>query len=322
MKLIYKDDISIRIDKFLVQQDHPNLYSRSFIDKLIVNSFVEVNGKTVKKSHLLKSGDEIVIELPEMKKPEITAEDIPLDIVYEDSDLAIINKPAGITVHPAPGNEKGTIVNALMHHFQQNLSSGSATNRPGIVHRLDKETSGLLIVAKNDRIHSLMSQMFQERKVRKYYKAITVGIPGEEEGTIRTLISRSKSDRKKMAVSIEGKEAVTHYKIEKYYQVFSLVEVSLETGRTHQIRVHFSHINCPILGDQTYSSLKRTVNMIPYNYQKKVKYLLANHLKRQALHACRLEFTHPITGKEIKVESKLPNDMLYSLEWLDKFFID
>jgi len=322
MKIIFSDEKTERLDKFLVNQNLNELYSRTYIIKLITESAITVNGSGTKKSYLLQQGDEINIIVPEKKKAEIIAEKIDLDIVYEDEHLAIINKQAGITVHPAPGNETGTIVNALMYHFKDNLSTGSEKNRPGIVHRLDKDTTGLLIIAKNDRAHSLLSQMFQDRKIEKYYKAIVVGTPTNKEDTIRTYLSRSKTDRKKMAVSSEGKEAVTHYIIDKHYDAFALLNVDLETGRTHQIRVHLSHLNCPVLGDQTYSSLKRTLNMIPYDFQKKIKYLMANHLKRQALHAWKLCFDHPITGKALSVEVDLPEDMKYCLNWLDKYFLD
>lgn len=320
MEIFFNRKEPFRLDKFLVEAKISELYSRTFIDKLILDKAVKVNGTSVKKSHLLKSGDKITVEIPEIQVSEIKPEKIDLDIRFEDEFIAIINKPAGITVHPAPGNETGTIVNAILYHFNEDLAYGTDPTRPGIVHRLDKDTSGLLLIAKNDRAQSLLAQMFQQREIDKHYTAIVTGIPPEEEGSIKTLINRSKSDRKKMAVSKEGKEAITHYKITRFFDVFSMIDVTLETGRTHQIRVHFSHLNCPILGDPTYSSLKRTLNMIPYNYRKKVKYLLANHLKRQALHASRLKFIHPITQKLISVEAELPEDMQYCLNWLEKYF--
>ena len=177
-----------------------------------------------------------------------------------------------------------------------------------------------MIVAKNDRIHYLLSKMFQERKIEKYYQTITVGIPKNKYDSIVTFINRSRKDRKKMAVSDSGKKAVTNFKILIEFDFFSLLEVKLETGRTHQIRVHLSHLNCPVLGDGTYSNLKRTLNPIPIHLQKKVKYLLANHLKRQALHSYKLEFVHPLTAKEIKSEIELPEDMKYTLGWLEQNF--
>ena len=323
MRIKYSKKSFQRIDKFLIEQDIEELYSRSFIDRLISDEQIKVNNETIKKSNLLKEGDIIDISVPRKKPLEIEPENIPLDFIWQDKYIAIINKPAGVAVHPGAGNPKGTIVNALMFHLKGKLSYTHDPLRPGIVHRLDKDTTGLLIVARDDRTHSLLSRMFQEKKIKKFYKAITVGIPKETEATIETFIDRSKKDRKKMGVSLSGKKAITHYKILEYYDFFSFVEIILETGRTHQIRVHFSNINCPILGDNTYSTLKRTLSIIPFHYQKKVKYLLANHLKRQALHAYKLEFIHPITGKDIKVEAPLPEDMKYTLDWLkDNFSSD
>jgi 23S rRNA pseudouridine1911/1915/1917 synthase len=321
MKIIYQEEKSCRIDKYLIGLRKDELYSRSFIEHLIKDGNITVNQEKVKKSYLLHSGDEVYITIPQKSDLEITPQNIPLDIVWQDEYLAVINKQAGIAVHPGAGNPDGTIVNTLMYHLKGQLSSAHDPLRPGIVHRLDKDTTGLLIVAKDDKTHSLLSQQFQNWQIQKIYKAITVGIPKTAEGTIETYIERSLKDRTRMAVSDSGRIAVTHYKIEKYFDFFSLVDIQLETGRTHQIRVHFSHINCPILGDNTYSTLKRTLSIVPFHYQKKVKYLLANHLKRQALHACRLEFKHPITGKEIKVEAPLPEDMDYTLNWLKENFV-
>jgi len=320
MKIVFKERTNQRIDKYLTSLQIEELYSRSKIDKLILKNHIKVNEAPVKKSYILQLGDVIEIFIPPVKDLSLIPEDIPLEIAYEDNDLVIINKPAGLTVHTAPGNTHGTLVNALLYHFRGKLSSGNDPCRPGIVHRLDKDTSGLILVAKNDRVHSLLSTMFQQRKIDKFYQAITVGIPKESEGTIETFIERSKTNRKKMMVSNSGKTAITHYKIEKYFDFFSIVEIKLETGRTHQIRVHLSHINCPILGDNTYSNLKRTLNFIPSNFHKKVKNLLENHLMRQALHAFKLEFTHPISDEKICVEIPLPDDILYATNWLNQNF--
>ena len=320
MKIVFKERTNQRIDKYLASIQIEELYSRSKIDKLILENHIKVNQVPVKKSYVLQSGDVIEIFIPSAKDLSLIPEDIPLEIAYEDNDLVIINKPAGLTVHPAPGNTHGTLVNALLYHFRGKLSTGNDPCRPGIVHRLDKDTSGLILVAKNDRVHSLLSTMFQQRKIDKFYKAITAGIPKESESTIETFIERSKTNRKKMMVSNSGKTAITHYKIETFFDFFSIVEIKLETGRTHQIRVHFSHINCPILGDNTYSSIKRTLNYIPSNFHKKAKNLLENHLKRQALHAFKLEFIHPISKKKICVEIPLPDDILYALNWLNQNF--
>jgi 23S rRNA pseudouridine1911/1915/1917 synthase len=321
MKIEYLENKKLRIDKYIVSLELEELYSRSFINKLLQEEAILVNEKPVKKNYKLSQSDIITIEVPKKDELEIKPENIPLDIVWEDDDIAIVNKPVGLIVHPGAGVQDGTLVNALMYHFNKKLSAQHDPQRPGIVHRLDKDTSGLLIVAKNDRVHSLLSRMFQERIIKKTYLAITVGVPSIAEDTIKTLIGRSKKDRIKMTVTTDGREAVTHYKIIKYFDFFSLVEVELETGRTHQIRVHFSHINCPILGDNTYSTLKRTLSIIPFHYQKKVKYLLANHLKRQALHAYRLEFEHPITKEIVKAEAPIPEDIQYSINWLEKYFV-
>jgi len=321
MKIEYLVDEKQRIDKYIVSLNLEELYSRSFIDKLLQEKAILVNNKPVKKNYKLSHSDIITIEIPQKKEVEIKPQNIPIDIVWEDDDIAIVNKPVGLIVHPGAGVQDGTLVNALMFHFNKKLSVQHDPLRPGVVHRLDKDTSGLIIVAKNDRVHSLLSRMFQNRTIRKTYLAVTVGVPSKAEDTIKTLIGRSKKDRIKMTVTTDGREAVTHYKIIKYFDFFSLVEIELETGRTHQIRVHFSHINCPILGDNTYSTLKRTLSIVPFHYQKKVKYLLANHLKRQALHAYKLEFEHPITKEIVKAEAPIPDDIQYTINWLEKYFI-
>ena len=320
MNLIFEEEKAQRLDKYLVSKNITELYSRSFIEKLINENQITVNDQNVKKSYLLNHGDEIEITFPEVKAKELVPQDIPIDIVYEDDYLVIVNKQAGMTVHPAPGNPDGTLVNALLYKFKENLSSGNDNFRPGIVHRLDKDTTGLILVAKDDRTHSLLSEMFAKREIKKYYKALVLGNPSEETGTIETLMERSKLDRKKMAVSETGKKAVTHYKVDKLYHGFTLLDIQLETGRTHQIRVHFSHFNNPVFGDQTYSTPKRALNLVHYNYHKKVKHILANHMLRQALHAYKLEFIHPVTNEEISVEIGLPKDMAYVVKRLDADF--
>lgn len=311
-----------RLDKFVMSQELSEIYSRSYVNKLIDDGCIKVNCKIEKKSYKLNFGDEIEINLPEKKNEfSVEAQDLPLEIIYEDEYLAIVNKPTDMAVHPAPGHPNFTLVNAVAFHLNGKLSSGSTSFRPGIVHRLDKDTTGLVIIARDDKTHALLSDMFQKRQIEKYYLAITTSIPKDESGTIETFIGRSSLDRKKMAVVAEGKLAITHYEIQEYFDFFSLCRVKLETGRTHQIRVHFSHINCPILGDHTYSTFKRAINQLPENYKKKAKYLLANHLTRQALHAYQLKFIHPITGVEIFAEAPIPEDMQYTLEWLRKNFV-
>jgi len=320
IELVYTKSQPQRLDKFLISSEVAELHSRSYIEKLIAGNLIRVNAKDVKKSYLLQEGDTIGIDIPQKEPAAVIPQDIPLEIIYEDEYLVVIDKQAGITVHPAVGNPAGTLVNALMHHLQGNLSQGSDVLRPGIVHRLDKDTSGLLIVAKDDRTHALLSKMFQEKAVKKTYLAITVGVPKTPEGIIETFIDRSRTDRKKMAVSPTGKTAITHYRVWQDYHYFSVLQIGLETGRTHQIRVHFSHLNCPILGDTTYSGLKQTLSMLPMQYHKKVKFLLANHLQRQALHAWKLQFAHPVTGQELLFEAPLPTDIQYALDWLERNF--
>ncbi len=319
MVIRYNEDEKIRIDKFLTNQNIEGLYSRSYIDKMISNGNITVNGKPIKKGYFLSENDEIKIKIVDVKKTILKGENIPLEIIFEDEFLAIINKQPGIVVHPATGNHNGTLVNALIHYFGKNLSSNDP-ERPGIVHRLDKETSGLLVVAKTNEAHSALSELFQNREIEKHYRAIVVGTPNKESEEITTFIGRSLTDRTKMSVSNHGKTAITAYKIIKYFDYFSFLDVHLKTGRTHQIRVHMSHINHPIIGDQTYNSIPRTLQFLPMQLQKKVKYLFANHLKRQALHSFSLRFIHPFTKKEIYAEAPLPEDMKYTLDWLEKHF--
>jgi len=322
MKFIFDSQQSQRLDKYVISLELPEVYSRSYVNKLIDGENILVNGILEKKSYKLSSGDTIEINLPEKKNDfSVEPQDIPLEIIYQDKYLAIVNKPADMAVHPAPGHPRYTLVNAAAYHLQGQLSCGATRYRPGIVHRLDKDTTGLIILAKDDKTHALLSDLFQKREIEKYYLAITAGVPQESSGTIQTYLGRSTTDRKKMAVLEAGKWAVTHYSTEEYFDFFSLLKIKLETGRTHQIRVHFSYINCPILGDQTYSSVKRTINQIPENYKKKAKYLLANHLQRQALHAYQLRFIHPITQQEIFAEAPIPADMQYALQWLRKNFV-
>ncbi len=319
MKIKYNENEKIRIDKFLTNQNLEELYSRSYIDKMISNGSITVNAEPVKKGYFLAENDEIKINIVAKEKRSLIGENIPLDIVYEDEFMAIINKQAGLVVHPGAGNPNGTLVNALIYYFGKDLSSNDPS-RPGIVHRLDKDTSGLIVVAKTNQAHSALSELFQNREIEKHYRTIVVGTPNNEEDEINTFIYRSVTDRTKMAVSNHGKTAITAFKIIKYFDFFSLLDVHLKTGRTHQIRVHMSHINHPIIGDQIYNSIPRTLQFLPQQLQRKVKYLFANHLKRQALHSFSLKFIHPFTGKEIYAEAPLPEDMTYTLNWLDKYF--
>lgn len=320
MEIRFQEQEPKRIDRYLVEQNIEALHSRTYIDALIADHHVLVNKQSIKKSHLLRYGDIISIIIPPSPEPALLPQNIPLQIIYEDEKLLVVNKQAGLTVHPAPGNPDGTLVNALVHYLGGDLAAGFDRLRPGIVHRLDKDTSGLLIVAKDDRIHKEISTMFQSRRIGKFYKAVTLGSPVPQEGVIETLVRRSDRERQKMMVAKSGRQAVTHYRVEEDFTYFSLLDIRLETGRTHQIRLHLSHINCPVLGDNTYSGLKRVLSQIPAEYHRKLKHLLSKHLLRQALHAYRLEFLHPFTGRELILETPLPEDMQYTLQWLRNNF--
>lgn len=296
---IYVDeDDNERLDAYLANE--LDEISRSYVQKLIKEKLVFVNDKHVKSSYLVKEGDFIKVNLPKPKELEIIPEDIPIDIIYEDEDIAIINKQQDMVVHPAPGNYNGTLVNALLFHID-NLSSINGIIRPGIVHRLDKDTSGLLIIAKNDKAHKTLSANLKDRNIKRTYISLVHGILSNEEGTINAPIGRHGTDRKKMTVTQKNsKEAITHYKVLERYNNYSLVEVNLETGRTHQIRVHMAYINHPVVGDPIYSKGKNEFG-----------------LYKQMLHAYKLGFLHPTRGEYMEFKVDLPGyfkDILNILE--------
>ncbi|WFA09825.1 RluA family pseudouridine synthase [Tissierella sp. Yu-01] len=275
--------------------------SRTYIQKLIKDKRVEVNGIKKKSSYLVKEGDHIYIDLPEPKKLELISENIPLDIVYEDEDVVVINKPQNMVVHPAPGNYTGTLVNALLYHVDS-LSSINGIIRPGIVHRLDKDTSGLLVVAKNDATHRDLSSQLKERKVYREYLALVHGVIKEDTGIINEPIGRDPKNRKKMTVIYtNSKEAITNYWVINRYSKYTLVKVKLQTGRTHQIRVHFSHMKHPVVGDPVYSNGKNEFN-----------------LEKQLLHARKIGFIHPRTKEEMEFECDLPEPFTNIVEKLEK----
>jgi 23S rRNA pseudouridine1911/1915/1917 synthase len=319
MKLIYDRNEPIRIDKYLAAINHPDLYSRSFIDKLISERQITVNSETVKKSYLLEKNDQIELTIPPPRDRDIEGEAIPLDIVYEDEYLAVINKKAGISVHPAPGQYSGTVANAIINRFGKNLPFLDNPSRPGIVHRLDKNTSGLLIVAKDDRTLSRLSRAFSERKIEKRYKAVIYGIPQNLEGTISTMISRHKKERIKMSVSSVGREAVTKYRVLKTFEFFSLIDIKPITGRTHQIRVHFDHLNNPIAGDTVYGK-KKGLYLLPVNLRSMITAYFEKKLPRHALHAYKLSFEHPVSGELLNQVIDLPKDMIQFISWLESRF--
>lgn len=273
-------------------------YSRSQIKQLLDGGNITVNGKTEKAKYKVKSGDVIRLEEPETKTLELRPENIPLDIVYEDDDVIVINKPQGMVVHPAPGHDEHTLVNALLYHCP--LSTINGTFRPGIVHRIDKDTSGLLMVAKNDKAHRSLAKQLKDKTNIREYVALVHGRIAEDEGTINAPIGRSLKDRKKQAVVKDGRNAVTHFEVLKRYRDYTFVKCILETGRTHQIRVHMKYIGHPLVGDPLYGP-KKTIKG-----------------NGQFLHAGKLGFVHPTTGKLLIFEAPLPKIFQKCLEKLDK----
>jgi len=276
-----------RIDRFITE--NIDFISRSYIQKMIKDGQVSVNGKIVKPSFVLKADDQIYFQLPDSIEPNIEAENIPLDILYEDSDLLIVNKPKNMVVHPASGHYSGTLVNALMYHCKGNLSGINGVLRPGIVHRIDKNTSGSLIVCKNDRAHQSIASQLKEHSIKRVYHAIVHG-QLTENGTINKPIGRDPKDRLKMAVVANGKEAITHYTVLKTFQDYTYISCQLETGRTHQIRVHMASIGHPILGDDVYAASRKC----PFKCEG------------QTLHAKTIGFIHPESGKYVEFDTQLP----------------
>ena len=278
-------DEGIRIDKFLAANMPEK--SRSYYQKAIDSGFVLVNGKQVKSKYQTKLGDEIIVSVEPVKEIDIVPEDIPIEILYEDSDVIVVNKPKGMVVHPAPGHYSGTLVNALMYHCKDSLSGINGEIRPGIVHRIDMNTTGSLMVCKNDKSHNDIASQIKVHSVNRIYKGIVVGNFKDESGTVDAPIARNPKDRKKMAIVTGGREAITHFTVLEQFKGYSYVQFKLETGRTHQIRVHMAHIGHPLLGDDVYG--------------KPVK-----GLEGQTLHAQTLGFIQPTTGLYVEVNAPLP----------------
>lgn len=302
-----------RIDVYLTHQIENA--SRTKVQQAIEDGLVLVNGRPVKASYQLNPDDIIDIELPRPAPPEAKPENIPLSVVYEDDDLLIINKPAGMVTHPAYGNYSGTLVNALLYH-SQSLSHVRSELRPGIVHRLDKDTTGLMVVAKTDAAHTFLADQFSRRTIDREYWAIVWGVFKEGSGTIEASLARSKRDRKKVSVAADGKPAVTEYRVLREFDFLSLVRLKLKTGRTHQIRVHLAHIGHPVFGDPTYGGRNPQWGGL----EKKKSQRAVNLLKlisRQALHAKTIGFVHPRTHERRVFESDLPGDMRAILDVLE-----
>lgn len=295
--IVPEESSGLRIDKFLTEIC-PD-YTRSFLQKLLKSELVEVNGKPVKSSYKTAAGDTVTFEVPEAVEAKITAQEMPLDILYEDEDVILINKPKGMVVHPAAGHYEGTLVNGLMHHCREQLSGINGVMRPGIVHRIDMDTTGVLIVCKNDLAHNSIAEQLKVHSITRKYYAVVFGSLKDDEGTIHAPIGRHPNDRKKMSInSKNGKDAVTHYKVLERFHGYTLVECRLETGRTHQIRVHMASIGHPLLGDQVYGPAKQ-----PFR------------LQGQTLHAGVLGFLHPRTGEYMEFSAPLPK---YFEELLEK----
>lgn len=291
------DQSGIRIDRFL--SENTEELSRSYLQKLIKEQKVQVNSIPAKSSYKVQTKDMITVELPQVTEPDILPEDIPLDILYEDEDVLVVNKPKGMVVHPSAGHYTGTLVNAVMFHCKDHLSGINGILRPGIVHRIDKDTTGALLVCKNDHAHKVLAEQLKEHSIKRRYRAIVSGVLKEDQGTVNAPVGRHPVDRKKMAVNYKnGKEAVTHYQVLERFSNATYIECRLETGRTHQIRVHMTSIGHPLLGDEVYGSGKN-----PY------------HLQEQTLHAMVLGFVHPSSGEYMEFTAPLPE---YFLKLLDK----
>lgn len=293
----FDEDAPLRLDVY-VSACLPEI-SRSRVKSLIDDGLVRVNGKVEKAGFRLSKGDLVEGEIPPVKAVSIEPQEVAFEIVYEDPDLAVINKPRGLVVHPAPGHESETLVNGLMKAFEGSLSGINGEFRPGIVHRIDKDTSGLLIVCKSDRAHSAISAMLKDHLIRRTYQGVVLGSLKEEKGTVDAPIGRMKEDRKKMTIRHDGRRAVTHYEVLEAYPGYSLVEFELETGRTHQIRVHMKSLHHPLLGDPLYGSEKE---MGP----KAKKLQALGIFPGQILHAKRLSFLHPVLEREMTFETPLP----------------
>ncbi len=294
------EEAGIRIDRYLSEAE-PG-FTRSYLQKLIKEGAVTVNGRAVKASYAVEESDRIVLEIPKQKEPDILPENIPLDVLYEDEDVILVNKPKGMVVHPAAGHYTGTLVNALMYHCREDLSGINGVLRPGIVHRIDMDTTGVLIACKNDMAHNHIAEQLKEHSITRRYYALVHGVIKEDEGTVDAPIGRHPADRKKMAIERKnGKEAVTHYKVLQRYKGYTLIECRLETGRTHQIRVHMSSLGHPLVGDVVYGPGK-----CPFS------------LQGQTLHAYVLGFVHPRTETYMEFQAPLPDYFSALLDKLQK----
>ena len=297
---VEKENTGIRIDKYL--SDNMEDISRSYLQKLLKDKSITVNNKAIKANYKVQEGDMVSVLVPEPEEPNILPEEIPLDILYEDDSLMVVNKPKDMVVHPSAGHTSGTLVNAVLFHCKGNLSGINGIMRPGIVHRIDKDTTGALLICKTDTCHRILAEQLKVHSITRRYRAVVQGNLKDDEGTVEGPIGRHTTDRKKMAINYKnGKEAITHYRVLERFGNATYIECQLETGRTHQIRVHMASIGHPLLGDTTYGSSKN-----PY------------HLQGQALHAMVLGFLHPVTNEYMEFTAPLPEYFLKLLEKLRK----
>lgn len=297
---VEKENTGIRIDKYL--SDNMENISRSYLQKLLKDKSITVNNKAIKANYKVQEGDMVSVFVPEPEEPNILPEEIPLDILYEDDSLMVVNKPKDMVVHPSAGHTSGTLVNAVLFHCKGNLSGINGIMRPGIVHRIDKDTTGALLICKTDTCHRILAEQLKVHSITRRYRAVVQGNLKDDEGTVEGPIGRHTTDRKKMAINYKnGKEAITHYRVLERFGNATYIECQLETGRTHQIRVHMASIGHPLLGDTTYGSSKN-----PY------------HLQGQALHAMVLGFLHPVTNEYMEFTAPLPEYFLKLLEKLRK----
>jgi 23S rRNA pseudouridine1911/1915/1917 synthase len=302
-----------RIDHYLVAK--LETFSRTRIQNLIKEGSITVNGLETKANYKLRAGDEIAGTIPDIREFKLVPEDIPLDIVFEDDYLLVINKPAGMVVHPAIGNFKGTLLNGLLFYLQQN-SSQTLNKRPGLIHRLDKDTSGLLMAAKDEEILNIMQAQLKERRIKREYQALVWGHLKEPRGKLDLPIGRSPTDRRKMAViDRNSRQALTNYSLITRYKFADHITAKLQTGRTHQIRVHFSHLRHPVIGDREYGGDESVLSGLFDQYRNEARHIL-KIMPRQSLHACKLEFKHPKRGLIYSFKSDLPDDMMAVLNYL------
>lgn len=299
LHLVEEDMEGERLDAFLAEMMAD--LSRTAVKDLIGSGQVQVDGQVRKPSYRLKEGEQVLIHVPEARQVSIRPQNLPLEIVYQDQDIAVVNKPKGMVVHPAHGNWENTMVNALLYHIKD-LSGMNGELRPGIVHRLDKDTSGVMVVAKHDQAHRVLAEQIKEHTIKREYQALVHGVIKENLGTIEAPIGRSRTDRKKMAVTPDGKPAISRYRVLERYQNYTFIQVTLLTGRTHQIRVHFSYIKHPVVGDPVYGPAKQHLG-----------------LDSQALHAVLLGFNHPRTGEYMEFSSPLPQVFQQALSKLSKY---